>query len=108
MSKYLLVESRDPFDRRPANDLAALAAELATEPNQVTLFLIQNGVLEARDGAAAARLGALRELGVTVLADEFSLRERGIAPERLSPLVSSASLGVVVAHLARGDRTLWH
>ena len=50
MAKYLLIESRDPFE---SNDVAfayGLASDLAKEGNEVTLFLVQNGVLPARPG----------------------------------------------------------
>ncbi len=42
----------------------------------MTLFLVQNGVLSARESAQSAALSAVAGNGVAVLADEFSLRER--------------------------------
>jgi hypothetical protein len=42
-----------------------------------------------------------------VLADDFSLRERGIAPEGLVSGVSSAPLDVVVDQLADGRKAIW-
>jgi len=72
----------------------------------VTLFLVQNGVLSARPSAQSALLGALSQNGVTVLADDFSLQERGIA--KLADGVTAASIDVVVDHLAAGHKTLWH
>ena len=51
-------------------------------------------------------LSALARSGVTVLADDFSLQERGIA--KLAEGVTAASIEVVVDHLAAGHRTLWH
>ena len=44
---------------------------------------------------------------VTVLADEFSLRERGIAGG-LTEGVASAPLDTVVDQLADGAKALWH
>jgi len=43
-----------------------------------------------------------------VLADEFSLRERGIAANRLAGGVSASPLDVVVDQLAEGRKALWH
>ena len=45
---------------------------------------------------------------VTVLADEFSLRERGINSDRLAEGVKAAPLDVVVDQLAEGRKALWH
>jgi predicted peroxiredoxin len=48
------------------------------------------------------------EAGVEVLADEFSLRERGIAAGKLAEGVRSAPLSIVIDQLAEGRKALWH
>lgn len=108
MAKYLLVESRDPFDSNDTAHYYELAAALAGEGNTVTLFLVQNGVLPARPGARSDALSAVAKAGVEVLADDFSLRERGIKADRLAPGVRAASLEVVVDQLADGRKAMWH
>ena len=108
MTKYMLIESRDPFD---SNDVAfsyELASGLAKAGHAVTLLLVQNGVLPARRGAKAEGLAALIQAGVKVLADDFSLRERGITPARLAVGVEPAPIDVVIDHMAEGHKTLWH
>jgi hypothetical protein len=108
MDKYLVIESRDAFD---SNDVAFsydLAAGLAKAGHEVTLLLVQNGVLPARGGAKADGLAALMRAGVKVLADDFSLSERGISKARLSPGIEAAPLDVVIDHMAAGHKTLWH
>ncbi|MCK5365519.1 MAG: hypothetical protein KAR22_21230, partial [Gammaproteobacteria bacterium] len=72
-----------------------------------TLFLVQNGVLSARESAQSAALSAVAGNGVTVLADEFSLHERGISPDGLVSGVSAAPLDRVVDHLADGCKAIW-
>jgi len=107
MSKYMLIESRDPFE---SNDVAFsydLATRLAKAGNEVTLLLVQNGVLPARSGAKSALSGVIGA-GVKVLADDFSLAERGIPASRLAAGVASAPIDVAVDHLAAGHKTLWH
>src|SRR4051812_17588198 len=78
MSKYLLIESRDPFDSNDTGFCVDLATQLAAAKNEVTVFLVQNGVLPARSGARSGNLAKLAGAGVNVLADSFSLKERGI------------------------------
>jgi sulfur relay (sulfurtransferase) complex TusBCD TusD component (DsrE family) len=106
--QYLLIASRDPYTHVAARRCFELAAELAGEGNRVTVFLVQNGVLPARRGASAGALDALSRGGVRVLADEFSLRERGIEPRRLAPGVEAAPLDAVIEALENGAKALWH
>jgi sulfur relay (sulfurtransferase) complex TusBCD TusD component (DsrE family) len=108
MVGYLLIESRDPFDWNDVSQFYDLAANLAKSGNQVTLFLVQNGVLPARKCVHSEALSAVARAGVDVLADEFSLDERGIAIGALVTGVSAAALDVVVDQLAEGRKAMWH
>ena len=108
MAKYLLIESRDPFDANDVANFYDLATGLARDGNDVSLFLVQNGVFPARPGSRSAALSAVAEAGVTVLADEFSLRERGISSDRLASGVTPAPLDTVIDQLAEGRKALWH
>ncbi len=107
MAKYLLIESHDPFSTNGVMQHYELASSLVREGNDVTLFLVQNGVLPARRSALSEPLEAAAKAGVEVLADEFSLRERGIAAGRIAPGVKSAALDVVVDQLAEGRKAVW-
>jgi sulfur relay (sulfurtransferase) complex TusBCD TusD component (DsrE family) len=106
MAQYLLIESRDPFESNDVGYYYDLARGLVDGGNQVTLFLVQNGVLSARPSAQSDALSELARSGVTVLADDFSLQERGIA--RLAKGVAPSAISVVVDQLAAGHKTLWH
>ena len=108
MANYLLIESRDPFESRDVSSWCRLATDLKRAGNEVTLFLVQNAVLGAREGARCEELTAVVKADVEVLADEFSLRERGIAAARLISGVRRAPLDIVVDRLADGCRALWH
>lgn len=107
-NRYLLIASRDPYASKDIDHCYELAANLRDEGRVVTLFLVQNGVLPARPSDLSGRLTALAERGVTVLADDFSLAERGIDGTRLAAGISPAPLDVVVDQLAAGVRTIWH
>jgi len=108
MTKYTLIASRDTIESKEAEHYLDLAADLKREGNDVTLFLVQNGVLSARQGAAAAKLSKLATAGVAVLADSFSLRERGIGAARLAAGVRAAEIDTIVDHMADGHKVLWN
>src|SRR5262245_19374971 len=106
MPNYLFIESRGGSARDPFG--STLAGALARDGARVTLMLVQNGALAARHGAHAPQLDELAAAGVAVLADEFALRERGIARGRLRPDVEPASLDVVIDRLLDGWHVIWH
>jgi len=107
MAEYLLIESRDAFDSNAVSQTFQLATGLVGEGQEVTLFLVQNGVLPARRGPRSQQLTDLAKQGVKVLADDFSLRQRGIALERLAEGVHPAPLDVVVDCLSQGRKALF-
>lgn len=108
MSSYLVIGSRDPFEHAAVPGWLRLVSELAQGGSEVTLFLVENGVLAARRSRFSPTLGELRRHGVTVLADAFSLRERGIGADRLAQGVAEAPIDAVIDHMERGARAVWH
>lgn len=109
-SSYLWIESRDPFAFRDVEEGYRLVADLAATGVPVSLFLVQNGVLAARQGAHAGPFAALATTpGVTVMVDTFALQERGIVPEALVPGVRTADMDTLVDMLmADGQKAIWH
>jgi len=107
MAKYLWIESRDPFESKAVEHDWDTVESLAKEGNEVTLFLVQNGVLPARRSPASGRLGELARAGVEVLADDFSLRERGIGRDRLAEGVEPAAIDAVEDQLGEGRKAIW-
>ena len=74
---------------------------------------MRTGIVERHHGLApvAGDQNALAEAakaGVEVLADDFSLRERGIPEERLATGIKAAPLSTVIDHLADGRKAIWH
>ncbi len=109
MSNYVFVESRDPFDSPDTSFVAETAASLKKRGNTVTVFLVQNAVLAARKQSRRSQLPQLLESGITVLADDFSLRERGIQSEECQPAVKTASIEQLVDLLVQDNtKAVWH
>jgi predicted peroxiredoxin len=106
MSAYVLIASEDPFERDTGR-LHTLAVDLRRAGHEVTLFLVQNAVFAARAACATTALPPLIEASVEVFADEFSLRERGIASLELRNGVRAAPLDMLIELLASGRKALW-
>ncbi len=109
MSKYLFIESRDPFESPDVRQMYVLAGDLEKEGNDVTIFLIQNGVLATRSGAKADGIGKLISAGkVKVLADDYSLNERGIESQTMSSGISVATMDQLIDLIVDGPKVVWH
>ena len=110
MARYVLIESRDPFESRDVPYYYGLAGDLAARGEQVTLFLVQNGVLATRKAAADNPLGAVLNGKVEVLVDGCSLRERGIAVEECLDGVQASDVSNLVdlALAEAGTKVMWH
>jgi len=108
MRGYLLIESRDPFESTGAARTCELAIQLRAAGHDVALFLVQNGVLAVRSVAGSTELDKVLGTKIEVLADDFSLRERGIAPASLSGGVKAAPIDSVVERMAAGWNAIWH
>jgi hypothetical protein len=106
MRHYLLIKSRDPFESNDVSYYYELAKGLVDAGNDVTLLLVQNAVMAARPSTQSTTLSVLKQGGVKILADDFSLRERGIST--LVDGVVAAPIDIVVDYLEADHKTLWH
>lgn len=108
MAKYLLIESRDPFDCQDSRYFSELVQGIAGRGNQTVLFLIQNGVLPARKGSKYGKtVSSLIKHKVRVLADGFSIKERAI--RGLVDGVEVADIDRLVDLLLEpGTKAIWH
>ncbi len=109
MAQYLLIESKNPLDG------GEYAFELATQLRQlqhsVTIYLIQDAVFAARKGFEAGEklVSEAKAQTATLLADEVSLRQRGVIKERLSGAVRVSNMGELVDLLMdKSDKAIWH
>jgi hypothetical protein len=105
---YVLIETRDPFDSADVDSVFTLAGRLG-DAADVSVYLVENAVLPARAASsAAARITSLAGR-TTVLADDFSLRQRGIGVHELAPGVAPASIDRLVELItAPGSKAMWH
>ena len=109
MSKYIFIESRDPFESRDSSFVRETASALHQHGHEVTVFMVQNGVLATRKEAQEIWLSQLASTGITLLADDFSLSERGIQPAELQPGISPAPIEVQVDLLVQENtKAIWH
>ena len=109
MTKYLFIESRDPFESRDVRFVEETASALKQRGHEVTVFLVQNGVLAVRRNGVENYLDRLANAGITLLADDFSLCERGIQTAEISTGIEQSSIEALVDALVQTDtKAIWH
>jgi|SRR5688572_28625502 sulfur relay (sulfurtransferase) complex TusBCD TusD component (DsrE family) len=109
MTHYVFIESRDPFESRDTQFVEQTATALRQRGHQVTVFLVQNGVLAARQNARDTSLARMAAAGVSLLADDFSLSERGIQSAELRTGIEPAGVERLVEVLVQEQtRAIWH
>ncbi len=110
MARYLLIESRDSFEYADVGYFCNMAKDLATSGNDVTVFLLQNGVLMARKGTETPAADLLSGGGnIRVFADGFCLKERAIPEASLLPGVKVSTVDTLVDLLTlEGVKAIWH
>jgi len=104
---YLVIHTRDPLAGGRDGGVDPLVEALAAGA-PTTVVLAQNAVLAARRGSGAAESVARLASSARVLADDFSLHERGIrADELVGGVVPAAMEEVVDLLMAGGCRAIW-
>ena len=108
MSRYLIVDSRDIQEYTGGAYIMNLTGKLRQKKHDVTLFLIENGVLAARKGSrSAAKLGELSKGGTKVLAEDISCKARGVAV--LADGVASGTMDQLADLIVDGsDKVIWY
>ena len=106
VSDYMLILSSGPTESR-FQQAGNMARELQGQGHKTTLFLVQNATLAARQSPAGDSVRELTRQGIMVLADDFSLKERGIKNNQLAPEITPASLDCIIDSLAAGHKVLW-
>ena len=107
-NSYVLIETRDPFESAEVDGMFDLASRLA-ETAAVSVYLVENGVMPLRATSAAASTITALAARTTVLADDFSLRQRAIGASDLVPGVTPASIEHLVELITTpGCKAMWH
>ena len=108
MSRYLFIQSQDPYTEARTQAQYELASALATSGHDVCVLLVQNGVLPARRNAQSAHFDCLCQSKVKLLADNLSLLQREIANADLKPAITPTEIGIVIDAMLNGDKVIWN
>ncbi|MFK7827655.1 MAG: DsrE family protein [Oligoflexales bacterium] len=110
MSKYLFIESKDPFESSDTIQTYGLIKELHSQGHELALFLVQNGVFCSRKNARESLFSQLLvQEKISVFADDFALEERGIEEGEIFSQIKVAPMETLVDLLMEdGRKAIWH
>ena len=108
MSRYLFIQSQDPFIEARTSSQFDVATQLAKAGQPVSVLLVQNGVTAARKGARTPQFDALADAGIKIFADSFALQQRDITAADLKPSIAAGDVGMVVDAMLAGDKVIWN
>lgn len=108
MTRFFFIQSREPITDNRANDDYTLIHNLAAASHEVTVMLVQNGVIAARRGSIVPTFDTLCDSKARLLADPFSLAQRQIADDQLKSGVEPSALDAVVKAMLTGYKVIWH
>ncbi|MGP3990908.1 hypothetical protein [Streptomyces sp. 3N207] len=108
MNEFLLIESSGPQFGSGAERFVGDACRLLREGADVTLLLIEDGVVGSVPALTPGVEDCLR-LGGELWADAFSLHQRGVAPEDVVSGARVVEMEDVAERLLRaGVQAVWH
>jgi intracellular sulfur oxidation DsrE/DsrF family protein len=107
MSRYVVIESHDPFEADLSAEFFDLALSLVREGHDVAVLFVADGIRAALAGRHTFWLAELRRAGVTVLADLNALLAAGLVPAQLAPGVKPTPAGIPFEDLLQGRKRLW-
>jgi len=116
MQKSLLILlSKEPYSFEKTSLAVVTASKAAEKDVDVTIFLIEDGVLATRPNQKPARganfgdaLTKLIEKGVEVLAEDLSLAARGLSTDKLLSGIRISNISELTdLIMEKSDRVIW-
>jgi hypothetical protein len=105
---YVLIETAGPWRGPGCARFVSDAVELCRAGHPVQLVLLQDGVTAALPGTVPELEEGLGH-GVELWADEFSLTQRGLPAQKLTPATRVVSMTEVALRiLDPATRVVWH
>jgi intracellular sulfur oxidation DsrE/DsrF family protein len=107
MSRYVVIESHDPFEADLSAEFFDLALSLSGAGHDVAVLFVADGIRAALAGRHSFWLAELRRAGVVVLADLNALLAAGFVPAHLAAGVKATPAGIALDDLLQGRKRLW-
>lgn len=108
MTNLLLVLSKDPYTTEIPNLVLDIGLHArAKKGNNVSLYLVEDGVTAARKGEFGNKLLDAKKKGIKILADDKAVQSRGL-DGKLVDGVEVKEIGILLDHIIEdNNRVAW-
>ena len=107
MTNLLLVLSKDPYTTEIPNLVLDIGLKAKAKGNNVSLYLVEDGVTAARKSEFGNKLQDAKKKGIKILADDKAVQSRGL-DGNLVDWVQVKEIGTLLDHIVEDNtRVAW-
>ncbi|NJD52050.1 MAG: DsrE family protein [Candidatus Methanoperedens sp.] len=107
MTNLLLVLSKDPHTTEIPNLVLDIGLNARAKKNNVSLYLVEDGVTAARKSEFGNKLLDAKKKGIRILTDDKAVQSRGLVG-KLVEGVEVKEIGTLLDHIIEdGNRVAW-
>ncbi len=106
MTNLLMVLSKDPYTTETPDLVLDIGLNAKEKGNDVTLYLIEDGVTAARKSEFGNKLAAANKKGIKIYADDKAVLSRALT-NKLTGSVELKEIGTLLDFIMDYDRVVW-
>ncbi len=106
MTSLLLVLSKDPYTTETPDLVLDIGLNAREKGNDVTLYLVEDGVTAARKSEFGNKLTDAQEKGIKIYADDKAMLSRSLVNKLISG-VEIKEIGTLLDFIMDSDKVAW-
>lgn len=106
MVNLLLIMSKDPYTTETPDLVLDIGLNSKEKGNDVTLYLVEDGVTAARKSEFGDKLAAAHKKGIKIYADDKAVLSRSLT-DKLIGWVQIKEIGALLDYIMDYDRVVW-
>jgi sulfur relay protein TusB/DsrH len=106
MKTLLMVLSKDPYTTETPDLVLDIGLDAKAKGNDVSLYLIEDGVTAARKSEFGKKLEAAQKKGIKIYADDKAVFSRALTDKMISS-VQVKEIGTLLDFITNSDRVAW-
>ncbi len=106
MTNLLMVLSKDPYTTETPDLALDIGLDAREKGNDVSLYLVEDGVTAARKSEFGDKLSAAHKKGIKIYADDKAVLSRSLTNKLIS-WVEIKEIGTLLDFIMEYDRIVW-